>query len=42
MEDSFEDFLSALLAFESGWDRDRYNDGVIQDWQLDQWGGRHR
>lgn len=39
MEGTFEDFLAALLAFESGWDRDRYNAGVIQDWQLDQWAG---
>jgi len=35
----FEDFLSSLLAFESGWDRDRYDSGVIQDWQLDSWAG---
>ncbi|WP_299473499.1 hypothetical protein [uncultured Roseibium sp.] len=39
MEGTFEDFLAALLAFESGWDRDRYDAGVIQDWQLDQWAG---
>lgn len=39
MEGTFEDFLAALLAFESGWDRDRYNAGIIQDWQLDQWAG---
>lgn len=39
MEGTFEDFLAALLAFESGWDRDRYSAGVIQDWQLDQWAG---
>lgn len=32
-------FLAALLAFESGWDRDRYNAGTIQDWQLTQWAG---
>ncbi|MBB4583537.1 hypothetical protein GGE45_005911 [Rhizobium aethiopicum] len=32
-------FLAALLAFESGWDRDRYNAGIIQDWQLTQWAG---
>lgn len=36
---TFTEFLSALLAFESGWDRDRYNTGAIQDWQLDQWAG---
>ena len=36
---TFTDFLSALLAFESGWDRERYNSGVIQDWQLDAWAG---
>ncbi|WP_211198707.1 hypothetical protein [Ruegeria haliotis] len=34
---TFTEFLSALLAFESGWDRDRYETGVIQDWQLDTW-----
>ncbi|XWN29249.1 MAG: hypothetical protein ROR55_17270 [Devosia sp.] len=36
---SFEDFLGALRAFESGWDRGRYDAGVIADWQLDQWAG---
>ncbi|WP_422051010.1 hypothetical protein [Shimia sp.] len=36
---TFSEFLSALLAFESGWDRDRYETGVIQDWQLDTWAG---
>ena len=36
---TFTDFLSALLAFESGWDRDRYDSGIIQDWQLDAWAG---
>lgn len=39
MEGTFEDFLAALLAFESGWDRARYDQGIIQDWQLDQWAG---
>ena len=39
MNGTFEDFLDALLAFESGWDRERYNSGIIQDWQLDQWAG---
>lgn len=39
MEGTFEDFLAALLAFESGWDRERYNAGIIQDWQLDEWAG---
>ena len=34
---SFDDFRDALRAFESGWDRDRYESGNIQDWQLDQW-----
>lgn len=34
---TFEDFLGDLLAFESGWDRARYDAGIIQDWQLDQW-----
>jgi len=36
---TFTDFRDALRAFESGWDRDRYNAGVIQDHQLDQWAG---
>ena len=36
---TYEDFRDALRAFESGWDRARYEDGVIQDWQLDQWAG---
>ncbi len=36
---TYEDFRDALRAFESGWDRDRYEDGIIQDWQLDQWAG---
>ncbi|MEO4041879.1 hypothetical protein AAFN47_09775 [Hoeflea sp. CAU 1731] len=39
MNGTFEDFLDALLAFESGWDRERYNSGIIQNWQLDQWAG---
>jgi len=39
MEGTFEDFMAALLAFESGWDRERYDQGIIQDWQLDQWAG---
>ena len=30
-------FLAALLAFESGWDRDRYKAGIIQDSQLNEW-----
>lgn len=30
-------FLAALLAFESGWDRVRYNTGIIQDSQLNEW-----
>lgn len=37
MENTFEEFLGALLAFESGWDRERYDTGEIQDGQLDQW-----
>ncbi|MEM7677481.1 MAG: calcium-binding protein, partial [Myxococcota bacterium] len=37
--DSFEDFLDALRAFESGWDRERYDAGIIVDWQLNQWAG---
>lgn len=36
---TFSNFLDALLAFESGWDRERYDDGIIQDWQLTQWAG---
>ncbi|MEM1129486.1 MAG: hypothetical protein AAGH83_03090 [Pseudomonadota bacterium] len=36
---SFEDFRDALRAFESGWDRDRYEAGIIADWQLNQWAG---
>ncbi|MEM9550417.1 MAG: 1,4-beta-glucanase [Pseudomonadota bacterium] len=36
---TYEDFRDALRAFESGWDRDRYDQGVIQDWQLDSWAG---
>ena len=36
---TYEEFRDALRAFESGWDRDRYDAGIIQDWQLDQWAG---
>ncbi|MEM8552002.1 MAG: hypothetical protein AAGF45_06440 [Pseudomonadota bacterium] len=36
---TFNAFLDALLAFESGWDRERYEAGIIADWQLDQWAG---
>ncbi|CUK18059.1 hypothetical protein RUE5091_04195 [Ruegeria denitrificans] len=36
---TYEEFRDALRAFESGWDRDRYDAGVIQDWQLNQWAG---
>ena len=36
---SFDDFRDALRAFESGWDRERYEAGNIRDWQLDQWAG---
>ncbi|MEO1725285.1 MAG: hypothetical protein AAFR84_23180 [Pseudomonadota bacterium] len=36
---TYEEFRDALRAFESGWDRDRYESGVIQDWRLDQWAG---
>lgn len=39
MNGTFEDFLAALLAFESGWDKERYDSGEIQDWQLNQWPG---
>jgi hypothetical protein len=37
MAGTFEDFLDALLAFESGWDRERYDAGIITDAQLDYW-----
>lgn len=36
---SYTEFRDALRAFESGWDRDRYEDGIIIDAQLDQWAG---
>ncbi len=36
---SFQDFLDAMRAFESGWDRDRYETGRITDTQLTQWAG---
>ncbi len=36
---TYEEFRDALRAFESGWDRERYDAGVIQDWQLNQWAG---
>ncbi|PHO03759.1 hypothetical protein CSC82_09235 [Rhodobacteraceae bacterium 4F10] len=36
---TFEDFRDAMRAFESGWDKDRYESGNIQDWQLDEWAG---
>lgn len=36
---TYDAFRDALRAFESGWDRARYEDGIIQDWQLDQWAG---
>jgi hypothetical protein len=39
MNGTFEDFLAALLALESGWDRIRYDAGEIQDHQLDRWAG---
>ena len=39
MNGMFEDFLAALLAFESGWDRERYDAGVIVESQLNQWAG---
>jgi len=39
MTDTFSDFLSSLLAFESGWDRPRYDAGIITDAQLDSWAG---
>jgi len=36
---TYENFLDELRAFESGWDRDRYESGRIVDSQLDQWAG---
>ncbi|WP_424975639.1 hypothetical protein [Dinoroseobacter sp. S124A] len=36
---TYEEFRDALRAFESGWDRDRYDNGIIIDAQLDQWAG---
>lgn len=39
MSVTFDDFLADLLSFESGWDMERYNEGIIQDWQLDPWAG---
>jgi hypothetical protein len=36
---TYEEFRDALRAFESGWDRARYETGQIQDWQLNQWAG---
>ncbi|USG60689.1 hypothetical protein NBZ79_16100 [Sneathiella marina] len=39
MNGTFSDFLSSLLAFESGWDRERFDSGNIQSFQLDQWAG---
>ena len=34
---TYEDFREALRAFESGWDRARYEAGIITDAQLDDW-----
>ncbi|MEO1199154.1 MAG: hypothetical protein AAFX39_07960 [Pseudomonadota bacterium] len=36
---TIEDFLFSLKAFESGWDRPRYEVGIIADWQLNEWAG---
>ncbi|WP_282610502.1 1,4-beta-glucanase [Pelagibius sp. Alg239-R121] len=36
---SYSEFRDALRAFESGWDRERYDNGNIQDFQLDLWAG---
>jgi hypothetical protein len=36
---TYQDFLDALRAFESGWDRNRYDTGRITDAQLTQWAG---
>ncbi len=34
---TFACFLAALLSFESGWDRERYDAGIIVDSQLTEW-----
>jgi hypothetical protein len=39
MAETYQDFRDAMRAFESGWDRDRYEAGIIVDWQLDEWAG---
>lgn len=36
---TFENFLDALRAFESGVDYDRYQNGQIAEWQIRQWVG---
>ena len=36
---TFTQFLDSLRAFESGWDRARYDSGNIVDAQLNQWAG---
>lgn len=36
---TFDDFLDAMRAFESGWDSARYATGNIVDAQLNQWAG---
>ena len=36
---TFQNFLDSLRAFESGWDRERYDAGRIVDAQLNQWAG---
>ena len=36
---TYQEFRDALRAFESGWDRERYDNGIIADWQLNQWSG---
>ena len=33
----FSDFMNDLLAYESGWDRSRYDRGIITDQQLNTW-----
>ncbi|MEP5730684.1 MAG: hypothetical protein ABJL67_15085 [Sulfitobacter sp.] len=36
---SYQDFLDSLRDFESGWDRERYNNGQISEEQLNTWAG---
>ena len=36
---SYQDFLDSLRDFESGWDRERYDNGQISEAQLNTWAG---